>query len=97
MRTLSMREIEEISSYHGANRIEVENFLDSVGKMGTLDRELLELFYDARQYDWSSSTIRAIEEGIRLAYDGEERSANSLLINGAKKSRTKIKMTESHD
>jgi len=33
--------------------------------MGTMDRELLELFYDARQYDWNSPTIRAIEEGIR--------------------------------
>lgn len=70
---------------------------DSVGKMGTMDRELLELFYDARQYDWNSPTIRAIEEGIRLAYDSEERNANSLLINGAKKSRTKMKMTGSHD
>jgi hypothetical protein len=91
MRTLSIKEIEEISSYRGANRIEVENFLDSVGKMGTLDGELLELFYDARQNDWNSSTIQAIEEGIRLVYDSEEKNANSLLINGAKKSRTKIK------
>ena len=69
MYTLSTIEIEEFASRRGARREDVEDFLSAVGHAGKKESELLNLYYDARNYDWNISTIRAIEEGIKSAYE----------------------------
>ena len=53
MHTLSIDEIETLASHHGACKSEVERFLDTVGRTGTLESELLDMYYDARS--WLSS------------------------------------------
>jgi hypothetical protein len=64
-------EIEEFASRRGARREDVEDFLSAIGHAGTRESELLNLYYDARDYKWNISTIWAIEAGIKSAY-GEE-------------------------
>jgi hypothetical protein len=54
-----------------------KNFLDSVGQIGTLESELLNLYYNARLHKWNISTVRAIEAGIRLAYADEAVNAGA--------------------
>jgi hypothetical protein len=49
--------------------------LYSVGQHDTEECALLNLYYDARLYSWNILTIRAIEAGIKSAY--EEEAANS--------------------
>ncbi|NPV61395.1 MAG: hypothetical protein HPY61_01990 [Methanotrichaceae archaeon] len=75
MHTLSAIEIEEFASRPGANRKDVEYFLNAVAQPGTKEGALLSLYYDARLYRWNASTIKAIEAGICLAY--AEDGANS--------------------
>ena len=41
---------------------------DTVGQAGTEEGALLNLYYDARVYEWNISTVRAIEAGIKSAY-----------------------------
>jgi hypothetical protein len=77
LHTLSIKEIENLASRRGVSRIDVENFLDSVGQTGTLESELLNLYYNARLHRWNISTIRAIEAGIRLAYADEAVNAGA--------------------
>jgi hypothetical protein len=71
MHMLSIDEIEKLTSHRGVSRAEAKNFLETVGRVGSLDSELLNLYYDARSYNWNISTVRAIEEGIRLAHEDE--------------------------
>ena len=68
MHTLSAIEIEEFASRRGANKKDVEYFLNAVAQPGTKEGALLSLYYDARLYRWNASTIKAIEAGIGLAY-----------------------------
>ena len=79
MHTLSIDEIETLASHRGASKSDVEMFLNAVGLTGTLESELLDLYYKARYYGWSVSTVRAIEKGIYLAHEDE--AVNPYLIN----------------
>ena len=82
MHTLSIDEIETLASHHGVCKSEVERFLDTVGRAGTLESELLDMYYDARLYSWNISTVRAIERGIRLAHENEAVSPYLIRANG---------------
>jgi hypothetical protein len=79
LHSLSTMEIEEFASRHGAHKEDVEVFLDTVGEAGTKGGALLNLYYDARLYNWNISTVQAIEAGIQSAYT--ESTANSGTIN----------------
>ncbi len=76
MHSLSIIEIEEFASRRGVHKKDVEDFLSTVGEPGTEGGALLNLYYDARLYNWNISTIRAIEAGIQSAY--AEDSANAV-------------------
>ena len=78
MHSLSIDEIENFASNRGVNKEYVENFLYTVGQAGTEDGALLNLYYDARLYDWNISTVRAIEAGIRSAYAKEVENAQAV-------------------
>ena len=67
----------EFGIRRGVSRIDVENFLDAVGQTGTLECELLNLYYNARLHRWNISTVRAIKAGIRLAYADEAVNAGA--------------------
>ena len=82
MHTLLIDEIEALASHRGACKSEVKKFLDTVGRAGTLESELLDLYYDARLYSWNISTVRAIEKGIRLAHEDEAVSPYLIQANG---------------
>ncbi len=69
-----------MASRRGVSRIDVENFLDSVGQTGTLEGELLNLYYNARLHRWNISTVRAIEAGTRLAYADEAVNAGPYAV-----------------
>ena len=79
MHSLSINEIENFTSNRGVKKEYVEDFLDTVGQAGTEDGALLNLYYDARLYNWNISTVRAIEAGIQSAY--AEEAANAKAIN----------------
>lgn len=68
MRSLSIDEIGIFASHQGAKKREVQNFLETVGQAGTEEGALMNLYYDARLYDWDILTVQAIEAGIRSAY-----------------------------
>jgi len=74
MRSLSLNEIGNFASHRGVNKRDVEDFLDTVGQAGTEDGALLNLYYDARLYNWNISTVRVIEAGIKSAF--AEKAAN---------------------
>jgi len=71
LHTLPAKDIAEFTSRQGVCKSDVKNFLNSVGQAGTEEGDLLSLYYDARLYSWSISTVWAIEAGIRLAYADE--------------------------
>jgi hypothetical protein len=71
-------EIEEFASRHGVHKEDVEEFLDTVGEAGTKDGALLNLYYDARLYNWNISTVQAIEAGIQSAYANEAVNAGAI-------------------
>jgi hypothetical protein len=68
MRSLSIDEIGIFASHRGVDKRDVEDFLDTVGQAGTEEGALLNLYYDARVYNWNISTVKAIEAGIKSAY-----------------------------
>jgi hypothetical protein len=70
-------EIEGFASRHGVHKEDVEVFLDTVGEAGSEDGALLNLYYDARLYDWNISTVRAIEAGIQSAYADDATNAGT--------------------
>ena len=78
MHSLSSMEIEEFASRHGVHKEDVEEFLDTVGEAGTEEGTLLNLYYDARLYNWNISTVRAIEAGIQSAYAEEAANAKAI-------------------
>jgi len=81
MRSLSYEEIENFASHRGVKKREVEDFLSTVGQAGTEENALLNLYYDARLYNWNILTVKAIEAGIKYFYaevEGEEVAANGL-------------------
>ena len=75
MRSLSLDEIELFASHRGVSKRDVEDFLGTVGQAGTEEGALLNLYYDARLYNWNISTVRALEKGIKSAY--AEKSENA--------------------
>jgi len=75
-------EIEGFASRHGVHKEDVEVFLDTVGEAGTKDGALLNLYYDARLYNWNISTVRAIEAGIQSAYEEDATDAKEIHNNG---------------
>jgi len=72
MRSLSLNEIGVLATSRGVNKRDVEDFLDTVGQAGTEEGALLNLYYDARLFNWNISTVQAIEAGIKSAYAEEE-------------------------
>lgn len=71
---MSLMEIENFASKHGAKKRVVEDFLSTVGQAGTEEGALLNLYYDARLYNWNILTLKAIEAGIRSAYaEGDDK------------------------
>jgi len=52
--------------------------LSTVGQAGTEEGALLNLYYDARLYNWNISTVRAIENGIVSAYAEEAVNAETI-------------------
>jgi len=78
MRSLSLDEIELFASHRGVRKREVEDFLSTVGQAGTEEGALLNLYYDARLYNWNISTVRAIENGIVSAYAEEAVNAETI-------------------
>jgi len=81
MRSLSYEEIENFASHRGVKKREVEDFLSTVGQAGTEENALLNLYYDARLYNWNILTVKAIEAGIKYFYAEvacEEVAANGL-------------------
>jgi hypothetical protein len=78
MRSLSLDEIELFASHRGVKKREVEDFLSTVGQAGTEEGALLNLYYDARLYNWNISTVRAIENGIVSAYAEEAVNAETI-------------------
>ncbi len=82
MHSLSVMEIEGFASRHGVHKEDVEVFLDTVGEAGTKDGALLNLYYDARLYNWNISTVRAIEAGIQSAYAEDATDAKEIYNNG---------------
>ena len=71
-------EIEEFASHHGVHKEDVEEFLDTVGEAGTESGALLNLYYDARLYNWNISTVWAIEAGIQSAYAKDATNAGAI-------------------
>lgn len=78
MHSLSTMEIEEFASRHGVHKEDVEEFLNTVGEAGTEDGALLNLYYDARLYNWDISTVQAIEAGILSAYAEDAMNAGAI-------------------
>jgi hypothetical protein len=71
-------EIERFASRDGVDKEDVEEFLDTVGEAGTEGDTLLNLYYDARLYNWNISTVLAIEAGIQSAYSKEAVNAGAI-------------------
>ena len=69
MRSLTAEEIKRLASRKGVKRIAVENFLSTMGDNAAIASYNLAL--DARMYKWNIQTIRAIEDGIKLASRGK--------------------------
>ncbi len=78
MHSLSTMEIEGFASRNGVHKEDVEEFLDTVGEAGTKGGALLNLYYDARLYNWNISTVRAIEAGIQSAYAEDAANAGTI-------------------
>jgi len=68
MRPLTSEEIERLAGRTEVKRIAVENFLAAldanIGDVGNRENARR----DARQYGWNPATLRAIMEGIRMAF-----------------------------
>jgi hypothetical protein len=73
MHSLSLDEIERFASRRGVNKSAVKDFLSTVGLAGTEENALLNLYYDARLYDWNISTVETIKAGISLAFTDDRR------------------------
>lgn len=70
MKNLTEAEIASYANRKGVKKIAVENFLGSLGNAGGIQAELANLQDDAQSYKWNSQTVRAIEAGIKKAYQG---------------------------
>jgi len=68
MRILTSDEIERLASSRGAKRIAVENFLSTLDAHIGYIGNRANTYQDAEAYRWSDATVRAIIEGIRLAF-----------------------------
>jgi hypothetical protein len=78
LHSLSTMEIEGFASRDGVHKEDVEVFLDTVGEAGNEGGALLNLYYDARLYNWNISTVQAIEAGIQSAYANEAVNAGAI-------------------
>lgn len=68
MRELTNTEIKKFATKRGVRGNAVENFLESLGSAGSKSKEIANLHDDAREYGWNAATVKAIKEGIELAY-----------------------------
>ena len=71
MRKLTAEEIEKLAMRKGVKRIAVENFLMTVTNNANERNARMNLEMDARLYKWNAKTVRAIGEGIQLAFQHE--------------------------
>jgi len=78
LHSLSTMEIEGFASRDGVHKEDVEVFLNTVGEAGNEGGALLNLYYDARLYNWNISTVQAIEAGIQSAYANEAVNAGAI-------------------
>lgn len=69
MARLSSESIDGFASWKGAERIAVENFLSTLDGM-TWSEATANLEYDARSYEWNAATVRAIQAGIDINFNG---------------------------
>ena len=69
MAKLSSESIEKFASRKGALRVAVENFLGTLDGM-TWGEATANLEYDARSYEWNAATVRAIQAGIDINFNG---------------------------
>lgn len=65
-RKLTLEEIEKLASRANVSKIAVENYLMSLTGNESADR--YNVTADARSYKWNAATVKAIQDGIRLAY-----------------------------
>ena len=68
MRELTGKEIEKLAMRKGVKKIVVENFLMTVTNNANERDAWLNLEMDAQLYKWNVKTVRAIGEGIQLAF-----------------------------
>lgn len=68
IRKLTGDEIEKLASRAKVKRNAVENFLTSL--TGDASADGYNATRDARSYKWNAPTLKAINDGIRLAYGG---------------------------
>jgi hypothetical protein len=68
MRPVTSEEIERLAGRTEVKRIAVETFLstldESIGDIGNRANA----FQDRRKYGWNPATLRAVMEGIRMAF-----------------------------
>ena len=68
MRKLTAEEIEKLAMRKGVKKIAVENFLMTVTNNANERDAWMNLEMDARLYKWNVKTVRAIGDGIQLAF-----------------------------
>lgn len=74
MRPLTGAEIGRLAGRPGVRRVAAENFLATLDEGIGAGGNLANLELDARLYGWSRATVKAIEDGIRMAFsNGKEK------------------------
>ena len=68
MRKLTAEEIEKLAMRKGVKKIAVENFLVTMTNNANERDAWMNLEMDARLYKWNVKTVRAIGDGIQLAF-----------------------------
>ncbi len=69
MRKLELDEIEKLASRCGVKRIAVENFLISITANPDRNCATQNAYFDQILYGWNGVTLKAILDGIDLAYE----------------------------
>lgn len=67
MKVLTEEQLKKLTSRDKVKKIAVENFLCSLSGNKTAD--LMNVSLDAKSYGWNKETIKAIKDGITLAYN----------------------------
>ena len=69
MNPLTTDKIEKLASRKGVKKVAVENFLGTLWD-STSWSAFANLDADARSYKWNAATVKAIRDGINLAFKG---------------------------